>query len=219
MKLIFSSSVENCEGLVWKKSQHWNRKWLSLWGSEPLKVSRMWAFDWWGFGANPLLRFSNNCRRASASWLLTGLQLATGGVWNMGVGTEIGASTQSGSSSIWGTVKGSTPWNSEGSIESGDEWGHTRVRDVPDWRCLDLLGRPEVKWPIVQSARGMELLLEEGAADWQDIRTKARQEPVWVCKFCQGQNFGRRRYRVVDRTTLQNGVMYYVGEEYYLAIV
>jgi len=34
------------------------------------------------------------------------------------------------------------------------------------------LGRLEVKQPIVWSARGMELLLEEGAADWQDIRVK-----------------------------------------------
>ena len=41
---------------------------------------------------------------------------------------------------------------------------------VPDWRRLDLLGRPEVKRPIVRSARGMELLPEEGAADWRDIR-------------------------------------------------
>jgi len=39
------------------------------------------------------------------------------------------------------------------------------VREVLDWRRLDLLGRPKVKWPIVQSARGMELLLEEGVAD------------------------------------------------------
>jgi len=67
-------------------------------------------------------------------------------------------------------VEGSTPWNSKGSTGSGDERGHTGVRGVPDWRCLDLLGRPEVKRLIVWSARGIELLLEEGAADWQDIR-------------------------------------------------
>jgi len=43
---------------------------------------------------------------------------------------------------------------------------------------LNLLGRPEVKQLIVQSARGIELLLEEGVADWQDIRKKTQQEPV-----------------------------------------
>jgi len=63
-------------------------------------VSGIRAFDWWGFGADPLLRFSDICRRASASWLLMGLRSATGRVWNAGVGTGIGASTQSGSSSI-----------------------------------------------------------------------------------------------------------------------
>jgi len=89
--------------------------------------------------------------------LLTGLWSAIGGVWNTGVGTGIGALTQSRSSSTWGTVEGSTG--------SGDERGRTGVRGVPDWRRLDLLGRPEVKRPIVRSARGMELLLEEGAAD------------------------------------------------------
>jgi len=52
------------------------------------------------------------------------------------------------------------------------------MRGVSDWRCLDLLGRPEVKQPIVQSARGMELLPEEGAADWRDIRIKTQQELV-----------------------------------------
>ena len=67
-------------------------------------------------------------------------------------------------------MEGSTLWNSEGSTGSGEERGHTRVRGVPDWRHLDLLGRPEVKRPIVRSARGMELLPEEGAADWRDIR-------------------------------------------------
>jgi len=67
-------------------------------------------------------------------------------------------------------VEGSTPWNSEGSTGSRDERGRTGVRGVPDWRCIDLLGRPEVKRPIVQSAREMELLLEEEAADWRDIR-------------------------------------------------
>jgi len=73
---------------------------------------------------------------------------------------------------------GSTPWNSEGSTRGGDERRHTRVQGVPNWRRLDLLGRPEVKRPIVRSARGMELLPEEGAADWRDIRIKTRQEPV-----------------------------------------
>ena len=68
---------------------------------------------------------------------------------------------------------GSTSWNSEGSTGGEDNRVHTRVQGVPDWRCLDLLGRPEVKRLIVQSARGMELLLEEGAVDWQDIRAKA----------------------------------------------
>jgi len=62
-------------------------------------------------------------------------------------------------------VTGSTPWNFEGSTGSGNEWGCTGVRGVPNWRHLDLLGRPEVKQPIVWSARGLELLLEEGAAD------------------------------------------------------
>jgi len=73
-------------------------------------------------------------------------------------------------------MAGSIPWNSEGSTGGGDEWGRTGVRGVPDWRHLDLLGRPEVKRPIVQSAREMKLLLEEGAADWRDIRVKTRQE-------------------------------------------
>jgi len=77
--------------------------------------------------------------------------------------------------------------------------GRTGVRGVPDWRRLDLLGRPEVKRLIVRSARGMELLLEEGAADWWDIRIKAQQEPVWVCKFCQGRNSRGRRYKVIVR--------------------
>jgi len=75
-------------------------------------------------------------------------------------------------------VAGSTLWNSKGSTRGGDERGHTGVRGVPDWRRLDLLGRPEVKQLIVRSARGMELLPEEGAADWRDIRIKTRQEPV-----------------------------------------
>ena len=170
--------MENYEGLAQKKSRHWNRKWLSLWGSEPSKVSGIWAFDWWGFSADPLLRFSDNCWRALASWLLMELWSATDGVWNAGVGTGIGVLTQSRLSSIWGMVAGSTPWNSKGSTRGRDERGRTGVREVPDWRHLDLLGRPEVKRPIVQSVRGMELLLEEGAADWQDIRIKTWQEPV-----------------------------------------
>jgi len=53
-------------------------------------------------------------------------------------------------------VAGFTSWNSEGS---------TRVRGVPDWRRLDLLRRPEVKQLMVRSAKGMELLPEEGAED------------------------------------------------------
>jgi len=40
------------------------------------------------------------------------------------------------------------------------------LTDVPDWRHLDLLGRPEVKQLIVWSAREMELLLKERAVDW-----------------------------------------------------
>jgi len=52
------------------------------------------------------------------------------------------------------------------------------VQGIPNWRHLDLLGRLEVKQLIVQSARGIKLLLEEGAADWQDIRIKTRQELV-----------------------------------------
>jgi len=59
-------------------------------------VSGMQAFDWCSLGADPLLRFSDSCRRASANWLLTGLWSATSGVWNTEVGTGLGASTQSG---------------------------------------------------------------------------------------------------------------------------
>jgi len=36
---------------------------------------------------------------------------------------------------------------------------------------------------------------------------------------CQGQNGGGQRNRVIDKSTLWNGVVYYIGEEYYLAIV
>jgi len=179
---------------------------LITWGSEPLKVSGIWAFDWWGFGADLLLRFSDNCQRALVSWLLMGLRSATGRVWNAGVGTGIEASIQSGSLLIWGMVAGSILWNSEGSSGGGDERGRTEVRGVPDWRRLDLLGRPEVKWPIVRSARGMELLPEEGAADWWDIRIKTWQEPVWVCKFCQGRMDGVWRNRVIIE--LYSGMMY-----------
>ena len=75
-------------------------------------------------------------------------------------------------------MAGSTPWNSKGSTGGEDEWERTRVRGVPDWRRLDLFGKPEVKQLIVQSARGMELLPEEEAADWRDIRIKTRQELV-----------------------------------------
>ena len=37
--------------------------------------------------------------------------------------------------------------------------------------------------------------------------------------LCQGQNFGGWRCKVIDKSTLWDGVMYHVGEEYYLAIV
>jgi len=148
-----------------------------------------------------------------------GLWSATGGVWNAGVRTGIGALTQSGSSSIWGILEGSTPWNSEDSTGGRDEWGHTGVRGVPNWRRLDLLGRPEVKRPIVRSARGMELLPEERAADWWDIRIKIRQEPVWVCKFCQGRTDRVWRNRVM--IALYSGMMYYTISEnrYYLTVI
>jgi len=76
-----------------------------------------------------------------------------------------------------------------------------------------------VKQPIVWLAKGIELLLEEGAADWRDIRTKAQQEPVQVCKFCQGQNGGGWRSKVIDKSILWNRVVYYVRGEYYLALV
>jgi len=38
-------------------------------------------------------------------------------------------------------------------------------------------------------------------------------------QFCQGQNFRKWRYRVIDKSTPWNGVMYYIGEEFDLAIV
>jgi len=69
-------------------------------------------------------------------------------------------------------VEGSTLWNSEGSTGGGNERGRTGVQDISDWRHLNLLGRPEVKQLIVQSARGIKLLLEEEATDWRDIRIK-----------------------------------------------
>ena len=37
--------------------------------------------------------------------------------------------------------------------------------------------------------------------------------------LCQERNFGGWRCKVIDKSTLWDGVMYYVGEEYYLAIV
>jgi len=43
-------------------------------------------------------------------------------------------------------MAGSTLWNSKDSTGGEDEQGHTRVHGVPDWRCLDLLRRPKVKW-------------------------------------------------------------------------
>jgi len=101
-------------------------------------------------------------------------------------------------------VAGSIPWNSKGSTRGGDERRHTGVRGVPDWRCLDLLGRSEVKRPIVQSARGMELLLEEEAAEWQDIRIKHNRN------WCQdGQNAEEWSN---NRIILQNDVLNYLGE-------
>jgi len=57
-------------------------------------------------------------------------------------------------------------WNSKEFTRSRDNRGHTRVRDVPEWRHLDLLRRPEVKQPIAWSAREIELILEERAVDW-----------------------------------------------------
>jgi len=36
---------------------------------------------------------------------------------------------------------------------------------------------------------------------------------------CQGRNGEGRRNRVIDKSTFWNGVVYYVREEYYLAIV
>jgi len=39
------------------------------------------------------------------------------------------------------------------------------VQGAPEWKHLDLLGRLEVGQTIVWLARGMELLLEEGAAE------------------------------------------------------
>jgi len=75
-------------------------------------------------------------------------------------------------------VTESTLWNSKGSTRGKNNQECTRVQGVPEWRHLDLLGRPEVKRPIVQSARGIELLLEEGAVNWQDIRKKTQQKPV-----------------------------------------
>jgi len=36
---------------------------------------------------------------------------------------------------------------------------------------------------------------------------------------CQEWNGGGWRNGVIDKSTLWNGVMYYIGEEYYLAIV
>ena len=37
--------------------------------------------------------------------------------------------------------------------------------------------------------------------------------------LCQGWNFGGRRSVVIDKSILWNRVMYYVGKEYYLAMV
>jgi len=37
--------------------------------------------------------------------------------------------------------------------------------------------------------------------------------------YCQGRNFREWRCRVIDKSTLQNRVMYYVGEEFDLGIV
>jgi len=37
--------------------------------------------------------------------------------------------------------------------------------------------------------------------------------------LCQGRNFREWRCKVIDKSTLWDGVIYYVGEEYYLVIV
>jgi len=116
------------------------------------------------------------------------------------------------SSSTWRIVTGSTSWNSKGSTRGGDNRECTEVQGVPNWRHLDLCGRPEVKRLIVWSAREMELLLKERAIDWQDIRTIAQQELVWVCKFCPWQNYGGWKSRVINRIILWNGVVYYFRE-------
>jgi len=67
------------------------------------------------------------------------------------------------------------------------------VRGVPDWRYLDLLGRPEVKQLIVWSARGMELLPEERAADWRDIRIDKNR-----CEFVNSVKDGQMECRGVE---------------------
>ena len=36
---------------------------------------------------------------------------------------------------------------------------------------------------------------------------------------CQEWNYRGQKNRVIDKSTLWNGVMYYIGGEYYLAIV
>ena len=42
---------------------------------------------------------------------------------------------------------------------------------------------------------------------------------IQLTQICQGQNSRGQRNRVIDKSILWNGVIYYVGEEYYLAIV
>jgi len=69
------------------------------------------------------------------------------------------------------------------------------MRGIPDWRCLDLLGRPKVKRLIVWSARGMELLLEERATDWRGIRIKHDRNQ---CQFVNSVKDGQTECRGVE---------------------
>jgi len=45
------------------------------------------------------------------------------------------------------------------------------------------------------------------------------QDVIWSRGRCQGRNGGGWRNRVIDKSTLWNGVVYFVREEYYLAIL
>jgi len=51
------------------------------------------------------------------------------------------------------------------------------------------------------------------------IKFKARIVAKGFSQICQGWNFRKWRCRVIDKSTLWSGVMYYIREEYYLAIV